>query len=121
MRISEEEFNRLTGVKKAKPRKYRNKPTVVDNITFHSKKEANHYLTLKRLLKSGHISELELQPQYLITHAGKRICKVILDFRYRDKRTGQVIHQDVKGKDNQLSKLKRKLLEAQFGFTVELI
>lgn len=102
-------------------RKYRNKITHIDGYRFMSKKEADRYMDLKLLLRNGNITDLELQPVYPIVIAGKRICKVILDFRYKDKRSGEIIHEDVKGYDNQLSKLKRKILEAMYGFKVVLI
>ena len=45
--------------------KYRSKRTVVDGITFDSKKEANRYCELKLLEKSGEIKNLELQKKYI--------------------------------------------------------
>ena len=41
--------------------KYRSKRTVIDGITFDSKKEANRYCELKLLEKSGEIKNLDLQ------------------------------------------------------------
>lgn len=46
--------------------KYGAVPKVVDNIRFHSTKEAGRYLELKLLLKAGHIRNLKLQPHYTL-------------------------------------------------------
>lgn len=101
--------------------KYGNKITIVDNIRFMSRKEASRYLDLKRLLQAKQITNLEMQPAYQIVLNGKRICKVILDFRYFDKRENKIILEDVKGVDNQLSRLKRKLVEAAYNVKVILL
>lgn len=101
--------------------KYRSKPTIVDNIRFMSKRESARYESLKCLVRAGQIENLELQPTYPITINGRHICKVKLDFRYADKKTGQQIIEDVKGYDNPLSKLKRKLVEAQHEIGVVII
>lgn len=101
--------------------KYGNKITKIDGYKFHSKKEAYYYLYLKSQLTKGFITSLELQPIYPIEFHGHRICKVILDFKYKDRKTGEVHHIDVKGYDTAMSKLRRKLVEAQYGFKVVLI
>ncbi len=101
--------------------KYGNNITIVDNISFMSRKEASRYLDLKRLLQHKQISNLELQPSYPIVIKGKRICKVILDFRYIDNSSHQIIIEDVKGHDTQISKLKRKIVEAEYGIKVILL
>jgi len=90
-----------------------------DGYLFDSKAEHLRYCELKVLQKAGEISELEVHPKYSIELNGHHICTVILDFRYRDSH-GTVI-EDVKGKDLALSRLKRKLVEAQHGIEVVLI
>jgi hypothetical protein len=99
--------------------KYGAVKTVVDNITFHSKREAARYGELKLLEKSGYISRLELQPVYPIEIDGTHICKVILDFRYFEG--AQRVAEDTKGQDNALSRLKRKLVEAQYRIKVRVV
>lgn len=101
--------------------KYRSIPTTIDGIRFSSKKEANRYQSLKCLLNAGEIDGIILQPSYPITINGKHICKVNLDFRYTDMKTGKQIIEDVKGYDNPLSKLKRKLVQAQYGIEVVIV
>ena len=93
--------------------------TVVDNITFDSKAEARRYGELKWMEKVGDVSEIIVHPHFSISVNGILICMVELDFQYlaKDKRT----FEDVKGRDNALSRLKRKLVEAQYGIKVKLI
>ena len=46
--------------------KYSNRKVNIDGITFDSKKEANRYRELKLLEKVGEISNLVLQPVYVL-------------------------------------------------------
>lgn len=96
--------------------KYGNKITYVDSIRFMSKREAERYQQLKILQAAKHIKDLTLQPIFPIVLNGHKICKVIMDFEYyeNDRR----IVEDVKGKDNAMSKLKRKLVEAIYGIKI---
>lgn len=111
--------------------KYGAKPTTVDGIRFDSGKEAKRYSELKLLERAGEISGLHCHPKFRITidqvdGGEKHICDVVLDFAYRDYRgeprysRALLIYEDVKGKDNALSRLKRKLVEAQYGIKVRL-
>lgn len=96
--------------------KYGNKITYVDGIRFMSKREAERYQQLKILQAAKHIKGLTLQPIFPIVLNGKKICKVIMDFEYYEN--DQRIIEDVKGKDNAMSKLKRKLVEAVYGIKI---
>jgi len=94
--------------------KYHNKKTVVDNITFDSCAEANHYCELKLRVKAGEIYELKLQPRFLLQESykykGKTIRKIeyVADFEYIEN--GQVVVEDKKGMETQVFKIKWKLL-----------
>ena len=57
--------------------KYKNKKTVVDGITFDSKKEASRYLELKKLKDAGFIDDLELQVKFVLIpkQEGERECR----------------------------------------------
>jgi hypothetical protein len=92
----------------------------VDGYTFDSKAEAKRYGELRLLERAGEISHLEVHPSYPITINRIAVCKVILDFSYFTCGDAAVV-EDVKGKDNALSRLKRKLVEAQHGLKVNLI
>ena len=105
-------------------RKYNAKKTVVDGITFDSKKEAARYAQLKLLEKAEVIYNLELQPRFLLQdkfrYKGEAFRKVeyIADFRYTDK-TGATIVEDVKGYKTETYNLKKKWFLRQYGELVD--
>ena len=78
----------------AKRSKYRNKKTIVDGITFDSKKEAARYADLKLLEKAGLIRNLELQPVVPLIVNGVKIGSYIGDFAYSER--GSRVIEDVK-------------------------
>lgn len=83
---------------------------------FPSEAEAKRFAQLKLELRSGLISDLELQPQYHIVINGLKITTYRGDFRYR--RDGNLVVEDVKGNEEYLTdlfKLKRALVEAIYG------
>lgn len=94
---------------KKKP-KYRNVKTKVGDITFHSKKEAARYCTLKILEKCGHIEGLILQQAFPLSINGKLICQYIADFVYTQN--GKLITEDCKGMKTEIYRLKKKLMFA---------
>lgn len=95
--------------------------TTINGVTFASKKEANYYWQLKLRERAGEVSHIELQPTYDIIINGQHICKVKLDFRYYDNRDKCYHIVDVKGLDTPVSKLKRKLVNAQHNICVEIV
>ena len=119
--------------------KYKAVKTTIDGITFDSKREAKRYTELKLLEKAGHITHLELQPEYQITINGAKICKYKADFRYFTVRQenneqytnskgewqtptitgdkeGQIV-EDVKGFKTPIYRLKKRLVEACYPGT----
>lgn len=103
--------------------KYHAIPTEVDGIRFASKKEAKRYGELKLLERAGAIKDLVDHPEWDIQVNGHKICVVKLDFEYYDCGRRQTVHEDVKSKptDTPVSRLKRKLLYAVHGVSVELV
>ncbi len=120
--------------------KYKAVKTTIDGITFDSKREAKRYTELKVLEKAGHITHLELQPEYQITINGAKICKYKADFRYFTVRAennersynskgewqtptmtgdkeGQIV-EDVKGFKTPIYRLKKRLVEASYPGTL---
>lgn len=99
--------------------KYRAIPTVVDNIRFASKKEANRYFELKVLHRIGEISDLIIQPKFPLVVNGTKICTYVADFSYREK-SGRLVVEDVKSKPTMTPayRIKAKLLLAIEGITV---
>lgn len=116
--------------------KYGNKKTVVDGITFDSKKEANRYGELRLLEMSGAITDLELQKEFELipsqyvtdSETGKRRCverpvKYKADFVYKDTETGEIIVEDVKGMPKRPPEyiIKRKILLDKYGIQIREI
>lgn len=118
-------LNRLDRQKKSfvveRRNKYGAKRCEIDGYKFASIKEATEYRNLKLELAAGSISDLEIHPTYPIIINEIEVCKVVLDFAYFDKRVGKKRYIDTKGFEIELSKLKKKLLEAQNNILVEWI
>lgn len=98
--------------------KYHNKKVQVDMYVFDSIAESRRYKELKLLEQAGEISELELQPRFLLQEGfrknGKNFRKIeyIADFQYIEN--GRLVIEDVKGKETEVFKLKRKLFEHEY-------
>ena len=98
--------------------KYYNKKTVVDGITFDSKKEAARYLDLKMMEKCGLISGLKLQVKFSICPKfgeNKRERFYIADFVYEER--GKAVIEDVKSfitRKNPVYSLKKALVQWQY-------
>ncbi len=105
------------GVKTSRTNKYRNKRTVIDNITFDSAKEATRYKELKILERAGAIKNLTLQPKYPIIVNEMKICTYIADFTYQT-RLGETLVEDCKGMRTPAYKLKAKLMFAVYGIKI---
>ena len=108
-----------------KPHKYKAVKTVVDGITFDSKKEAEYYRKSKLLLKAGKISDLKMQVTFtwLEKHygLGKEIefkRKYIADFVYYDVELKKTIIVDVKGYKTAEYKKKKKIVEQIFSIKI---
>lgn len=98
--------------------KYRNKKVIVEDYVFDSIQESKRYKELKLLLRAGQISNLELQPHFLLQDSfkknGKTYRKIeyIADFKYIEN--GKTIVEDVKGMQTDVFKLKHKLFEKKY-------
>lgn len=111
--------------------KYNNKKTVIDGITFDSKKEARRYSELRLLERAGKISNLRRQVKYVLIPAqyetverygknGQRLtngkkcvereCAYIADFVYTDNASGKMVVEDTKGMRTKDYIIKRKLM-----------
>ncbi len=98
--------------------KYHAVKTTVDGITFASKREAHYYLIYKRLAELGTIKDLQLQPKFPFIYNGKKMFTYIADFSYVDGAGTHII--DVKGVETANFRLKKKLIEAQYGIEIEV-
>lgn len=99
--------------------KYNAKKTIVDSITFDSKKEADRYCELKLLQRAGKITDLrmqvpfELQPAFTVNGKKVRPIHYIADFMYQED--GVYVVEDVKGQRTKEYMLKRKMYAYKYG------
>ena len=108
-----------------KKHKYKAVKTVINEITFDSKKEANHYKKLLLLRTAGKISNLEMQVPYKWiekhTYGGNTIefkRKYIADFVYWDVCNQEYKIVDVKGYKTAEYKKKKKIVEQIFSIKI---
>jgi len=94
-------------------RKYHNKKTVLDGMTFDSMKESCRYQELKLLLKAGEITDLRRQVTYelLPANGDERGVNYRADFVYQQE--GKTVVEDVKGVRTRDYIIKRKLMKWQ--------
>ena len=119
--------------------KYGNRKTVVDGITFDSKKEANRFRELQLLEQAGKITALQRQVKYVLiptqrefsneiykkgAHQGhfkpgkvlEKECSYIADFAYIQD--GAYVVEDTKGVRTEAYKIKRKLMLERYGIQI---
>ena len=87
--------------------KYRNRPT----NGYSSRKEANRAAELQALQRSGVISGLREQTEWILVpkQEGERAVKYRSDFDYRDEK-GKLVVEDTKGFRTRDYVIKRKLM-----------
>src|SRR3990172_6131586 len=98
------------------PSKYGNQKTIIAGIAFDSRAEGMRYLVLKSWLDEGKITDLELQPVFILLPDYERLGKPVkrmlyyADFSYTETATGRRVTEDVKGHRTAIFNLKMKLL-----------
>jgi len=105
-------FTRHTFKKKPK---YRAKKTLVDGINFDSQKEARYYCELKLRVKAGEV--LFFLRQVPIHLPGG--TKLVIDF-LEFHSDGSAHFVDVKGMETEQFKIKKREVEHQYPFIVEI-
>jgi|TARA_Y100000114_G_scaffold152723_1_gene171447 hypothetical protein len=108
--------------------KYGSKKTIVDNIKFDSKWEAERYGQLKAMERAMFIRDLELQVPYDIVVNDVKICRYVADFRYKKESNHTITNdeyyvevvEDAKGFETPEFKLKKKLMKAVFNIDIYL-
>ncbi len=110
---------------RGRPRKYGNKKTVVNGITFDSLHEANRYRELTLLWRSHEIHNLKRQVKYELVPAIRQNGKVIqraisyyADFVYIDSKTGHTVVEDAKGYKTDVYKMKKKMMLDKYGIEI---
>ena len=108
--------------------KYGSKKTIVDNIKFDSKWEAERYGQLKAMERAMFIRDLELQVPYDIVVNDVKICRYVADFRYKKESNHTITNdeyyvevvEDEKVFETPEFKLKKKLMKAVFNIDIYL-
>lgn len=100
--------------------KYGNEKTVINGITFDSKREAEHYQELWLRERAGEISELKCQVPFAIVIDNRHICDYIADFTYVENISGWQCKRvvDAKGVKTDVYRLKKKLMLACLGIEI---
>ena len=111
-------FYELKNEKGKKKSKYQAKKTVVNGITFDSKKESKRYMELNAMEKVGSIQNLQLQVPFVLIEKSKygRSIKYVADFVYN--KNGSKIVEDVKGVKTPVYKLKKRMMAEKYRIIV---
>lgn len=117
--------------------KYKNKKTVVDGITFDSKREARRWQELRLAESAGAIGDLERQVKFELIPVQRepdqrgpkggvkkgrvieRKVEYIADFVYIDINSGEKVVEDSKGMQTPEYIIKRKLMLWVHGIRVK--
>lgn len=100
--------------------KYGAKRTVIDGISFASKREAARWCDLKLMERAGIIRDLERQvPLEIVPKTDKyRARYYVADFVYTDTATGERIYEDSKGVCTQTYSLKKAIVYWRYGIDI---
>lgn len=105
--------------KNFRSRKYGSKKASLDGVVFDSKKEAEYYEYLKIRQAAGEISDLTLQPKFVLQKGfelnGKKYRPITYtaDFSYYEGGVHYVV--DTKGYRTDVYRLKKKLFLKKYG------
>lgn len=98
--------------------KYKAVPCEIDGHKFPSLREGKRYRELIILQRVEAIKNLELQPKYQCVVNGKKVCEYRADFSYYDLVKNCQVVEDCKGFKTPVYRLKKKLVESLYGFTI---
>lgn len=99
----------------------------VDGILFDSTMEANYYIYLKEEQEKGNVIDIILQPEYPLLESYKKYGRTIRGMKYISDflvtyKDGTQIVIDVKGKETDDFKIKRKLFDYKYpDLTLKLV
>jgi len=118
--ISVTELHAMQG--DTKQHKFHAQKVAVDGITFDSKAEAARYIELCILQNAGKIDGLSCQVAYPFVFNGKVQFRYYADFVYfkRERMVRLQVVEDVKGVETPIFRLKKKLIEAQYGIKISV-
>lgn len=106
------------------PSRFPAQKTVVDGITFDSKREAKRYGELKLLERAGEIIQLQAHPGFPVSINDRHFCLYTADFEYIDLRLPEgspPVIEDVKSSGTRKDpayRLRKKAAELFYGMKV---
>lgn len=107
---------------KKKRNKYFNVEVEFDGKKFQSTKERDRYITLRMLLVSGIIENMECQVEFILEAEDKKVCSYWADFVYKVVIGGKMVVEDTKSKATRrvaVYRLKKRLMHACYGITIK--
>lgn len=112
--------------KRRRANKYNAVRTIIDGVSFHSKREASAWSYLKIRERAGEIRDLKRQVPFKLCAYGKNgepvYCTTyVADFQYFDVKQVREIVSDAKGVKTALFSIKAKMMLACHGIEVELV
>ncbi|TCV66302.1 DUF1064 domain-containing protein [Neorhizobium sp. S3-V5DH] len=120
-RMSAKQYREEIGKPKGR-NKFGAKKTVVDGVTFDSKRESEVYSDLLNLHRAGEISGLVRQRAFNLIVEGQIIGRYTADFAFIDHREdGRFRVVDVKGVITRDFRRVQKIIKAIYNIDVEVI
>jgi hypothetical protein len=107
---------KLTDMIKKRANKFNAAATTVDNKKFDSKLEAAYYTHLKTLKRIGDVEYFLMQVPIVLLGGKKYVCDFLVF--YTD---GRIEYVDVKGRETELFKLKKSIVEAQYPIKIKVL
>lgn len=108
----------ITTKPSTKPNKYHNHPTTVDGIRFDSKKEARYYEQLLIRKKLGEVSYFLMQVPLRLPGGSKYVVDFVTFFTDPGKQPDYV---DVKGRETQVFRLKKREVEHHYPIRIRCV
>lgn len=102
----------------SKPNKYHNHPTTVNGIRFDSKKEARYYEQLKIRVATGEVDYFLMQVPLRLPGGSKYVVDFQVFFTEPGRREEYV---DVKGRETQVFRLKKREIEHQYPIEIRCV
>jgi hypothetical protein len=106
--------------------KYGNKKVEIDGYKFDGIAESKYFVQLKWLKQAKQIKDFKLQPCFLLLESykknGKTIRKTeyVADFEIHNL-DGSIEIVDVKGVETPIFKLKKKMFEARYDYSLKVV
>jgi len=113
------------------PSKWKAKPVIVDGVRFDSQSEYDRWCELKLMERAGQITHLSRQVRFVLKigerqvvirserYPNGRTAVYTADFTYREK-NGRFVVEEHKGIDDSVSRLRRAVVEAIYGFEIRM-